>query len=99
MRIGVGPNLSPGFGMHDMGCILEGMGLLTCFDFDFCAGINFQAFRRGRTSYVTLTYNSFVYLKKKWCFTVVLLKSGPYSGRIAVIAEIIDHNRVRNPSI
>ncbi|KAJ6631012.1 60S ribosomal protein L14 [Mycena sp. CBHHK59/15] len=24
---------------------------------------------------------------------VVLLKSGPFSGRIAVIAEIIDHNR------
>lgn len=26
---------------------------------------------------------------------VVLLKSGPHTGRIAVIAEIIDHNRVR----
>ncbi|KIJ91910.1 hypothetical protein K443DRAFT_114378, partial [Laccaria amethystina LaAM-08-1] len=25
---------------------------------------------------------------------VVLLKSGPFSGKIAVIAEIIDHNRV-----
>ncbi|KIJ90979.1 hypothetical protein K443DRAFT_115788, partial [Laccaria amethystina LaAM-08-1] len=24
---------------------------------------------------------------------VVLLKSGPFSGKIAVIAEIIDHNR------
>ena len=28
---------------------------------------------------------------------VVLLNSGPSSGRIAVIAEIIDHNRVRSP--
>jgi ribosomal protein L14E/L6E/L27E len=26
--------------------------------------------------------------------TVVLLKSGPHTGHIAVIAEIIDHNRV-----
>lgn len=26
---------------------------------------------------------------------VVLLKSGPSAGKIAVIAEIIDHNRVR----
>ena len=26
--------------------------------------------------------------------TVVLLKTGPYTGHIAVIAEIIDHNRV-----
>ena len=26
--------------------------------------------------------------------TVVLLKAGPYAGHIAVIAEIIDHNRV-----
>jgi ribosomal protein L14E/L6E/L27E len=26
--------------------------------------------------------------------TVVLLKTGPYAGHIAVIAEIIDHNRV-----
>lgn len=25
---------------------------------------------------------------------VVLLKSGPSTGRVAVIAEIIDHNRV-----
>lgn len=26
---------------------------------------------------------------------MVLLKSGPYAGKVAVIAEIIDHNRVR----
>lgn len=26
--------------------------------------------------------------------TVVLLKAGPHAGSIAVIAEIIDHNRV-----
>lgn len=31
------------------------------------------------------------------CFAaVVLVKSGPSAGHIAVIAEIIDHNRVRN---
>ncbi|KAJ7106471.1 60S ribosomal protein L14 [Mycena crocata] len=30
---------------------------------------------------------------------VVLLKSGPFSGKIAVIAEIIDHNRVRIPHL
>ena len=29
---------------------------------------------------------------------VVLLKSGPSAGDIAVITEIIDHNRVRIPS-
>lgn len=28
---------------------------------------------------------------------VVLLKSGPSAGKIAVIAQIIDHNRVRSP--
>jgi len=28
--------------------------------------------------------------------TVVFLKSGPSAGKIAVIAEIIDHNRVRD---
>lgn len=27
-------------------------------------------------------------------YLVVLLKSGPYAGKIAVVAEIIDHNRV-----
>ena len=27
---------------------------------------------------------------------MVLLKTGPYEGRVAVIAEIIDHNRVRS---
>lgn len=29
-------------------------------------------------------------------FLVVLLRSGPHAGKIAVIAEIIDHNRVRS---
>lgn len=28
-------------------------------------------------------------------FPVVLLRSGPHAGKTAVIAEIIDHNRVR----
>lgn len=30
-------------------------------------------------------------------FAVVLLKSGPYEGKVAVIVEIIDHNRVGKP--
>lgn len=29
-------------------------------------------------------------------FLVVLLRSGPHAGKTAVIAEIIDHNRVRS---
>ena len=32
-------------------------------------------------------------------FLVVLLRSGPHAGNIAVIAEIIDHNRVRSRSV
>ena len=32
-------------------------------------------------------------------FAVVLLRSGPHAGKTAVIAEIIDHNRVRSRSV
>ena len=55
-------------------------------------GLYFQAFRRGRPWYANYIAFRARFLK---VVTVVLLKSGPFSGKIAVIAEIIDHNRVR----
>jgi hypothetical protein len=58
------------------------------------AGIQLQALCGGRTRYV-----GFHLMRRGWSMaynlTAVLLKSGPCSGKIAVIAEIIDHNRVR----
>jgi hypothetical protein len=56
-------------------------------------GIELQTFRRGRQRYVKKETRNIVnstHLISK----VVLLKSGPSAGSIAVIAEIIDHNRV-----
>ncbi len=58
-------------------------------------GIQLQAFRRGGPWCV-----------QQFCITdafltillVVLLKSGPSAGQVAIIAEIIDHNRVRRLS-
>lgn len=57
-------------------------------------GLKLQTLRRGRPQCVKF-WNSFtnnLYLTRN---LVVLLKSGPSAGKIAVIAEIIDHKRVR----
>lgn len=55
-------------------------------------GIQLQALRRGGPWCVQQSCIANVFLT---ILLVVLLKSGPSAGQVAVIAEIIDHNRVR----
>ena len=57
---------------------------------------DFSPLRRDWTRYGLLTCaRSHVDLTGGPLFLVVLVQKGPYEGNIAVIAEIIDHNRVR----
>ena len=46
------------------------------------------AVRRTLQNHASIVLNRF-------CSIVVILKAGPFAGKVAVIVEIIDHNRVR----
>jgi hypothetical protein len=68
--------------------------LFSFFFFFDIIGIKFQTLRRGRPRYdykISCINQPRAYL---YSITVVLLKSGPSAGNIAVITEIIDHTRV-----
>ena len=80
------------------GPISESIPLLMRFGMSTGHRVKLQALRRGWTGYVV--QRPVDDLPRLTCDVriVVLLKSGPQAGKIAVIAEIIDHNRVREPS-
>jgi hypothetical protein len=59
------------------------------------SGIQLQALRGGRARYASIHLTLFKVVNVAGNLVAVLLKSGPFSGKIAIIAEIIDHNRVR----
>ena len=77
------------FGMRKYSCVFSPTGTT----------IKLQAFRRGRAWYVKPSSRESMEPQRILVTScarpvVVLLKSGPHEGQIAVIAEIIDHNRV-----
>ena len=65
-------------------------------DYHFLGTIYLSAVCRGWTRCVPSLVSGACQVFLIICAPVVLLKSGPYQGKIAVIVEIIDHRRVSN---